>query len=87
VPAYLWLIDFENLDKETHADFFIPEQVNNPKPRRIGQRSKEQLTIKRSRFPAHNREMIPHYIFALTYVWVRSILRARYTYAQAYMEM
>ena len=66
----LRLVGLKYLDEKTNTDFLIAYEVDNPQPGGICQGAKEQLAIKRLRFPAHN-DFILTQIYVLTYIRVR----------------
>lgn len=66
----LRLVRADDLDEKAHANFRLAHQIEQPQPRVIGERGKEQFHIKRLfafLFAFHHRKDYITYSYALTY--------------------
>lgn len=53
MPRDFWLADFEDLHKIADANFLVGDEVEQTKPRAIGQGAKEQIEGERFFSPGH----------------------------------
>ena len=66
MPADLWLICLEDLDKETDADFVSSDQVQQPQTCAVSERAEEQLFIEFTRSFVHDVILAREWTYGLT---------------------
>lgn len=76
VPANLWLVCLEDLDKEANAYFVTAHEIQKAQPSTICQGAEKSLFGESSRF-AHDRSILARpWIYGLTYIDIGLILAA-----------
>jgi len=68
MPADLWLICLEDLDKETDADFVLSDQVQQPQTSAISEGPEKQLFIEFIQSFVHDVILARGQIYGLTHV-------------------
>jgi hypothetical protein len=58
MPRDFWLADLEDLHKIADANFLVGDEVEQAKPRAIGQGAKEKIDRERFIFPGHGEDYI-----------------------------